>query len=179
MRGLVGAILIVGLGMSASAVRGEENRTPAKTEVRSRERTEVRPSAKSEVRERTTDADIHRLLKLEDDWTAGLAKRDGALFNKLLAKGFIYTEDDHTIGREALLRELTKGSDRVASARNERMRIHPFGSTAVVTGWLVVRGQGKQGSFDRKYRFTDTWVRRDGDWQIAAAHDYVLPHGAR
>lgn len=155
MRGLVGAILILGLGMSVSVAR---------TEARA---------------DRTSDSDIHRLLKLEDDWAAGLTRRDGALFNKLLAKGFIYTEDDRTMGREALLRELTKGADRITSAHNERMRVHPFGPTAVVTGWLVVRGQGQQGPFDRKYRFTDTWVRRDGGWQIVAAHDYLLPRGAR
>ena len=38
------------------------------------------------------------LLRLEDDWAAGLVKRDGALFHRLLAKGFIYTENDNMMG---------------------------------------------------------------------------------
>jgi hypothetical protein len=133
--------------------------------------------AQAKERERTSDSDVHRLLRLEDAWAAGLSKRDGVLFQKLLAKGFVYTENDQSVGRDALLRDLTRGTDRVSSAHNEGMQVHSFGSTAVVTGWLVVRGRGIDGPFDRRYRFTDTWVRRDGEWQIVAAHDYLAPRG--
>src|SRR5439155_21690657 len=45
------------------------------------------------------------------------------------------------------------------------MGVHRFGGTAVVTGWLVVGGQRSSGPFDRRYRFTDTWVNRRGRWQ--------------
>ena len=47
--------------------------------------------------------------------------------------------------------------------------------TAVVTGWLVGCGRGANGAFDRRYRFTDTWGKRAGRWQIVAAQDYVTP----
>jgi hypothetical protein len=164
MKQVVAALLILGLTVTGSAALGAK---PATT------------SEKPAREPRTSDSDVHRLLKLEDDWAAGLVKRDGALFRRLLAKGFIYTEDDRTMGRDELLRELMRGTDRVTAAHNERMRVHPFGSTAVVTGWLVVSGQGSKGTFDRRYRFTDTWVLRDGEWRLVAAHDYVLPHGAR
>ena len=48
-------------------------------------------------------------------------------------------------------------------------------SATLVTGWLVVRGRGKDGAFDRRYRYTDTWVQRSGRWQVVAAHDYLAP----
>ncbi len=128
---------------------------------------------------RRPESDVRALLRLEDDWAKGLEPRDGALFNRLLAKGFVYTENDHTMGRDALLRQLTRGSDRVTEAHNEGMRVHPFGDTAVVTGWLVVRGRGSNGPFHRRYRFTDTWARPGGDWQIVAAHDYLEPEAKR
>src|SRR5438034_8099776 len=114
------------------------------------------------------------LLRLEDDWAVGLTHRDAALFRRLLADGFIYTEDDRTVGRDDLLRDIVAGPDTVEAAHNEEMRVHPFGSTAVVTGWLVVRGRGASGPFDRRYRFTDTWLRRGERWQIVAAHDYLV-----
>jgi len=57
------------------------------------------------------------------------------------------------------------------------MNVHRFGTTAIVTRWLVVGCRGPQGKFSRRYRFTDTWVRRGGRWQIVAAHDYVVPAG--
>ena len=29
--------------------------------------------------------------------------------------------------------------------------------------------------FERRYRFTDTWMPRSGTWQMIAAHDYIDP----
>src|SRR3989475_5366852 len=115
------------------------------------------------------------LLRLEDDWTVGLTHRDVALFRRLLADGFIYTEDDRTVGRDDVLRDVVAGADNVEPARHEDMKVHRFGTTAIVTGWLGVAGHGPQGPFSRRYRVTDTWGRRGGRWQIVAAHDYLVP----
>jgi len=115
------------------------------------------------------------LLRLEDDWAQALIHRDAAVFRRLLADGFIYTEDDRTVSRDDVLHDVVAGLDTVTTAHNEAMRVHRFGATAVVTGWLVVGGHGPSGAFDRRYRFTDTWVSRDGHWQIVAAHDYLVP----
>src|SRR5256712_9376488 len=122
----------------------------------------------------TQDAEARALLQLEDDWARALIRRDATVFRRLLADGFIYTEDDRTVGRDDVLRDIVAGPDTVEAAHNEEMRVHRFGSTAVVTGWLVVRGRGASGPFDRRYRFTDTWLRRGGRWQIVAAHDYPV-----
>jgi len=121
------------------------------------------------------DTEAQVLLRLEDDWALGLMRRDAALFRRLLADGFVYSEDDRTVGRDDVLRDMVAGPDTVQTAHNEDMKVHRFGTTAIVTGWLVVGGHGPQGPFNRRYRFTDTWVRRDRRWQIVAAHDYLVP----
>jgi len=78
--------------------------------------------------------------------------------------------------RATVLNSVVAGSDTVVAARNESMTVHRYGAvTAVVTGWLVVGGRGANGEFNRRYRFTDTWVKRGGRWQIVAAQDYVAP----
>src|SRR5256712_10299609 len=123
----------------------------------------------------TQDAEARALLQLEDDWALALIRRDAAVFRRLLADGFIYTEDDRAVSRDDVLIDVVDGLDTVTTAHNEAMRVHRFGATAVVTGWLVVGGHGPNGSFDRRYRFTDTWVSRDARWQIVAAHDYLVP----
>ena len=116
------------------------------------------------------------VLRLEDQWAAGVVKRDSALFERMLARGFVYSEDDRTMTRAAVLKDILTTTDTVREARNEGMEVHEYGpATAVVTGWLVLRGRGASGPFDRHYRFTDTWVRRNGRWQIVAAHDYLKP----
>jgi ketosteroid isomerase-like protein len=78
------------------------------------------------------------------------------------------------MSRSDVIRSVT-GSDRVEWARNEGMRVHDFGDVHVITGVLHTRGRGNQGSFDRRYRFTDTWQRSNNRWQIIAAQDYLIP----
>jgi hypothetical protein len=131
--------------------------------------------AQAQATPKSGDAVRREILRLEDSWASGLVKRDGALFRRLLAPGFVYTEDDKLISRDALLRDITAGSDTVTAAHNEGMEVHRFGeTTAVVTGWLIVSGRSKATQFTRRYRFTDTWVKLKGTWQIVAAQDYLV-----
>ena len=116
------------------------------------------------------------LIRLENQWAAGLVKRDAALFEKLLAPKFIYTENDKLMTRSEVLKDVVSGPDTVTAARNDQMEVHEFGGvTAVVTGWLIVEGHGKGGPFTHRYRFTDTWVKRKAGWEIVAAQDYLAP----
>jgi ketosteroid isomerase-like protein len=120
-------------------------------------------------------ADSTALIKLEDDWARALVRRDTAVFQRLLAKGFVYTENDQTMSRDDVLKSVSSGTDTVEAAANEDMKVHRFGKTALVTGWLVVRGRGVTGPFERRYRYTDTWVKKDKQWHIVGAHDYLAP----
>ncbi len=113
-------------------------------------------------------------IQLEDQWTSALVNRDTRTFDRLLAPGFVYTEDATVMGRDDVIKSVT-GSDRVTWARNEGMKAHDFGDVQVITGVLHLRGQSKQGAFDRRFQFTDTWQRRNGRWQIVAAQDYLIP----
>ena len=116
------------------------------------------------------------LMRLENQWASGLVKRDRALFERLLAPRFVYTENDKLSRRADVLHDVAEGSDTTIAAHNEGMEVHQFGpTTAVVTGWLVVRGRGRGGPFLHRYRFTDTWVKGSADWQIVAAQDYLMP----
>ena len=115
-----------------------------------------------------------RPIQLEDQWTTALVNRDARTFERLLAPGFVYTENGSVMTRADVIASVT-GSDHVEWARNEGMKLHDFGDVHVVTGVLHLRGRSKEGRFDRRYQFTDTWQRRNGRWQIVAAQDYLLP----
>jgi Domain of unknown function (DUF4440) len=122
----------------------------------------------------TTEARQLPPVKLEDEWTTALVKRDTRMFDRLLAPNFVYTENAIVMDRDDVMKSVT-GSDRVTWARNEGMRVHDFGDVQVITGVLHFRGKGTKGPFDRRYRFTDTWQRRNNRWQIIAAQDYLIP----
>jgi ketosteroid isomerase-like protein len=120
-------------------------------------------------------ADERAVLDLEEAWAKAVVKRDAATFKRLLAPGFVYTEDDRVQTGEQLTRDIVSGTDTVTEARNEDLKTHTYGNTMVVTGWLIMRGRSGGKPFERRYRFTDTWLKRDGRWQIIAAQDYLLP----
>lgn len=96
------------------------------------------------------------------------------MFSRHLARDFVYTENADVMTKTDVLAGVT-GSDTVTWAGNEGMRVHSYGTTAVVTGILAMKGQGKDGPFDKRYRFTDTWKLFGGRWQIIAAQDYLIP----
>ncbi len=121
-----------------------------------------------------TQARLLPPIQLEDQWTTALVRRDTRTFDRLLAPGFVYTEDATVMDRQDVIKSVS-GPDRVEWARNEGMKLHDFGEVQVITGVLHLRGKGKQGPFDRRYEFTDTWQRRNGRWQIIAAQDYLIP----
>jgi ketosteroid isomerase-like protein len=124
-------------------------------------------------------ADERAVLDLEEAWAKAVVKRDAATFKRLLAPGFTYTEDDRMQSGAELMRDIVSGSDTVTEARNEKLATQSYGNTMIVTGWLVMRGRSGGKPFDRRYRFTDTWLKRDGQWQIIAAQDYLVPAGRR
>jgi ketosteroid isomerase-like protein len=113
------------------------------------------------------------VTRLEDSWASALVRHDRPTFERLLAPKFVYTEDTTTMDRATALRAIL--ADVVTEARNDSMEVHIFSSTAVVTGWLTVKGRAKDGPFEHRYRFTDVWIPRSGSWQIVAAQDYLVP----
>jgi hypothetical protein len=134
------------------------------------------PSAYAQKKPKEPKPGSVELIRLENQWAAGLVKRDRALFEKLLAPKFVYTENDKLMRRADVIHEVAAGTDTVTAARNEGMEVHEYGAvTAAVTGWLIVEGRGKGGPFTHRYRFTDTWVKRKAGWQIVAAQDYLVP----
>ena len=124
-------------------------------------------------------ADERAVLDLEEAWARAVVKRDAATFRKILAPGFVYTEDDRMQTGDQLLKDITTGTDTVTDARNDRLETHRFDDTIIVTGWLVMRGRSGGKPFEHRYRFTDTWLKRGGQWQIIAAQDYLMPAARR
>lgn len=124
----------------------------------------------------TAASDRSQLVRLEDDWARALVKRDRSVFQRMLAPGFVYTEDAKLSTRDEVLRTIIGEGDTVTAARNEDMVPHLFLGTGVVTGFLVIRGRAGGSAYVHRYRFTDTWVKQtDGGWKIVAAQDYLIP----
>jgi hypothetical protein len=50
------------------------------------------------------------------------------------------------------------------------MKVRLHSDAAVVTGRTIVKGQAGERAFAAQFRFTDTLVRIEGRWRVAATH---------
>jgi len=92
---------------------------------------------------------------LADEYTAINSR--GKMFNK--------TED---------IADTLSNADTIMSGELSNMQERGHGDTAVVTGRLHRIGKDKNGSFDRNYIFTDTFIKRDGRWQVISTQSTLV-----
>jgi ketosteroid isomerase-like protein len=103
---------------------------------------------------------------------------DTSVIEKIVAEDFIGTSSSGKTGDKAtLLAEAKRDNNTYTSATSNDMTVRMFGTgVAVVTGIAKETGKTKAGkTFSHGYRFTDTWVERNGEWQCVAAHAMALP----
>ena len=124
---------------------------------------------------KTTSTAEQQIRRLEDGWTTALVKRDVAYFRRNLHPDYVYSDERGVFDKEQVIAEQTSGTDSVTSAENQEMHVHVHGSAAAVTGILIVRGRGKEGPFEHRYRYTDSFVRENGRWLMFASQDYEIP----
>ena len=119
-----------------------------------------------------------RVKELESRWEASLLSKDTSAIEKIVADDFVGTSSSGKTGDKAtLLAEAKRDTNTYTSATSSDMTVHMYGpSVAVVTGIAKETGKTKAGkTFTHTYRFTDTWVERNGEWQCVAAHAMALP----
>jgi ketosteroid isomerase-like protein len=118
------------------------------------------------------------LKDLENAWEASIPNHDAAAVQSLIASDFsgVSSKGKFT-SKSSLLKELKNDKDTYTSAKNEKLNVHLYGpNVAVVTGSAREKGTAKDGTvFDRTYRFTDTWVDRNGQWQCVASQTALVP----
>lgn len=108
----------------------------------------------------------------ENRWEASYAAHDATVAQTLVANDFVGVYwDGKVMSKSGTLGEMKKDKDTYKSAANEKLAVHAYGpSVAVVVGTAREKGTGKDGKpFDRTFRFTDTWVERNGQWQCVAS----------
>jgi ketosteroid isomerase-like protein len=132
-------------------------------------------STSSQAQAAGSSSAARELYRLENAWTTAVVKRDSAFFRRNLHPDYVYSDERGTFNVDQVIAEQTAGADTVTSAENQDMRAHVHGSAAAVTGILIVRGHGKSGTFEHRYRYTDSFVREHGRWLMFASQDYEIP----
>jgi Domain of unknown function (DUF4440) len=99
-------------------------------------------------------------------------QHDPAALELILTEDFVITEPDGTLQTRHdhfnFVKDKSYHYDLLVS---EGFRIKVYGTAGVVTGTYHEKGKYKGKVFDRRGRFTDTWIKVNGAWRCAASHD--------
>lgn len=116
------------------------------------------------------------LTKLETQWNNAHLKGDADTLDKLFADELVVTVQGMPLMYKAQSLRITRsGIVKFKKYETTDVKIQVFGDAAVVTGLLArTRIRGEQQSED-KWRFTKTYVKRNGTWQVVAWHGSDAP----
>lgn len=102
-------------------------------------------------------------------WADSVATGDTTVLERILAEDFVGVDPQGNFYDKATMIANTRQAPKFfASNQIGKVTVRFYGHTAVAQGeenW--VRHQGERGRFV----WTDTWVHRNGTWQIVAAQD--------
>ena len=114
------------------------------------------------------------LRKLEREWLDAGRNKNLAAIERILADDFIITFGDGTIRdkgeviRRLSLRTGTKNPNEYDWTEDSVVRVH--GNTAIIIGRYMYRLRDKDIETVSQSRYTDTYIKRKGRWQVVASH---------
>lgn len=115
--------------------------------------------------------DTSKVMAMENAWNQAELHNDAQAVKMLLADDFVMTVAEGTLyNKSQMLASVQDKNYRPQALQSTDMVVHSYGSTAVVTGAYYEKGLDKGKPWERRGRFTDTWVYMDGRWQCVASH---------
>ncbi len=120
--------------------------------------------------------DSSKIIAMENLWNRAELSNDAPAVQLLLANDFVMTAAEGTLyNKSQMVASVADKSYRPEALQSTDMQVHYYGNTAVVTGAYYEKGIDKGKAWERRGRFTDTWMNLDGRWQCIASHFSVKP----
>lgn len=111
------------------------------------------------------------IIESEHAWAESVASGDPRVVEQILADDFLGVDTEgRQYTKSQMVADTPNGPRFFASNRANAIKVRFFGNTAVAQGdesW--VKHSGERGRFV----WTDTWILRNGIWQIVAAEDLI------
>jgi ketosteroid isomerase-like protein len=120
-------------------------------------------------------AEEGHLLALESAWNHAEQSKDAAALNQLLGESLSYVDYDGTLlNKKEFLQNTLHNNVTQEQINNDGMSVHVYGNAAVVTGVYRDKGVDQGKPFQRRGRFTDTWVNENGAWRCVASQSTLI-----
>jgi ketosteroid isomerase-like protein len=121
----------------------------------------------------TADAEQY-IIESERQWAESVASGDSSVVARILADDFVGVDPSGNLYNKAKMVEDTRQAPKyyLSNHLNEA-KVRFYGDTAIVQGsesWVRREGKNRMGRFV----WTDTWLKRNGIWQIVSAEDLIV-----
>lgn len=109
------------------------------------------------------------IKKLEQDWAQVVSKNGATALDQYAADDILMiAPGGRVMDKVQYKTDLSSGDLKFESMELSDMTVHVYGDTAVVVGTHNLHGAYKGQDISGRYRVTDTWVKRNGKWQVVA-----------
>src|ERR1035438_1447140 len=114
--------------------------------------------------------DETKIIALENLWTQMQINHDADAMGKMLDSDFVLTDYDGTVmNKEQFVASIRDKSTQLTVEVSADMKLHAHGDIVVVIGATHEKGTEKGKAFSHSGRFTDTWIKKDGQWLCIAS----------
>jgi ketosteroid isomerase-like protein len=121
-----------------------------------------------------TDA-RQQLLDLEKQWADAEDKSDTEALRRILDDRFVATLGARTYDKDAFIKAFAREVDPSASQTLTYEAVIIDGDTAVLIATDTARGTRDGTARTAVYKYTATYIRRDGRWRALAEHIVKVP----
>jgi ketosteroid isomerase-like protein len=115
------------------------------------------------------------IVESERQWAESVATGDTTALERILADDFVGVDPKGRVyDKPKMIADTKEAPKYFLSNRLNQVRVKFYGDTAVAQGDETFErrsGEPKRGRFV----WIDTWVKRNGRWQIVAAEDVISP----
>ncbi|HEX8905686.1 MAG TPA: nuclear transport factor 2 family protein [Longimicrobiaceae bacterium] len=109
------------------------------------------------------------IMRLECDWGRAYLRADVDALRRIEADDFVEVLSDGTMSnRQEEIDALSSGRLKFTQMVDGPMQVRVYGNTAIATGRSMAAGTDEGKPFSGTYAWIDTWMLRDGRWQIVA-----------
>jgi len=110
--------------------------------------------------------------RLEREWLDAYEKNDAAAMDRIVAEGFTITFPNGSVQTKAQLMAMIRAPRKGAPPKfhTESVESRAYGDTVILTGRVVGEFQQDGKTVRDVSRYTDTYVKTRGRWQVVASH---------
>ena len=114
--------------------------------------------------------DASKLIAMENLWNQMQLNHDATAMEKMIDENFVLTDYDGSLLNKAqFLASIKDPSVQLTQEMSEGMKLHEHGATVIVTGATREKGTQNGKPFSHTGRFTDTWMKKSGQWVCVAS----------